>query len=116
MLDKLLRNSNEIVEDILLFLESSGFVPFFTVLRATSHVNRYPDPTQLEPGWDVRVICRLHADGKASVSIHHRRMAAVEFDSLPGRHKERHPRPILRTRKEQPCFILTHIDGRLGRF
>ena len=82
LIDQILGGGREIIEDVLLFGEVPGLVPFFAELAAAAHVGHDIDAAAIEPEPPGEIEGRRHADAVTAVAIKQRRIVSVQLRSL----------------------------------
>src|SRR5882762_11487423 len=78
LIDQIFSGRGEIIKDVLLVSQISGFVPFLTELTAAADVGDDVDATAIEPESTREIEVGRHAHAVSAVAVEHGRIIAVE--------------------------------------
>src|SRR5579884_432624 len=94
--DEIFGSSEEIIEDILFFLEHSRLVPGFAVLASAAQVWLRVEAALLHPPRKLRIPVGCHGNEESTISEHQRGCLAIALQPFFRRDEHWHARSIFR--------------------
>ncbi len=109
--DQIFAGSDEVVEDVLLFIKHAGAMPVFTELGTAAQIGDRVNATVLHPEIHAAVESRFQRDVETAIAGQQSRILAVLLDSLFVDDKHRNFRAIFRRVPNLLHVVGGRIDG-----